>query len=33
MGDKKQKQKSVVAMAVEDDVVVVLWHWIEIACA
>jgi hypothetical protein len=33
MGDKEQKQKSVFAMAVEDDVVVVLRHWMEIACA
>lgn len=33
MGDEKQKQKSVFTMAVEDDDVVVLWHWMEIACA
>jgi hypothetical protein len=33
LGDKQQKQKSVFAMAVEDDVVVVLWHWVEISCA
>jgi hypothetical protein len=33
MGDKKQKQKSVFEMAVEEDVVIVLWHWMEIACA
>jgi hypothetical protein len=33
MGDEKQEQKSVPAMAVQDDVVVVLWHWMEIACA